>query len=92
MLGEMVAVKPRLVIGLDKPKPLLEVPRQRYSAVVQMVENPKAHMPSGQAVASIASAIFSAVIKVGKLVLAQGTVGNSDASTTRNPLTPRTRP
>ena len=34
---------------------------------------------------SIMSLIFSAVIKVGKLVLAQGTHGNSEASTTRNP-------
>jgi hypothetical protein len=44
------------------------------------------------AAASIASAIFSAVIRVGKLVLAHGTAGNSEASTTRRPLTPRTRP
>jgi hypothetical protein len=42
--------------------------------------------------ATIASAIFSAVIKVGKLVLAHGTTGNSEASTTRSPPTPRTRP
>ena len=31
------------------------------------------------------SLIFSAVISVGKLVLAQGTAGNSEASTTRRP-------
>jgi hypothetical protein len=37
----------------------------------------------GHAAASIASAIFSAVIKVGKFVSARGTTGNSDASTTR---------
>jgi hypothetical protein len=42
--------------------------------------------------ASIASAIFSAVIKVGKLVSAQGNTGNSEASTTRKPATLRTRP
>ena len=42
--------------------------------------------------ANIASLIFSAVIRVGKLVLAQGTAGNSEASTTRRPETPRTRP
>src|SRR6516165_5385822 len=46
----------------------------------------------GHAAASIASAIFSAVIKVGKLVSAQGTTGNTDASTTRRPPTPRTLP
>src|SRR5215813_15038967 len=40
----------------------------------------------------IASAIFSAVISVGKLVLAQGTTGKIEASTTRKPSTPRTRP
>ena len=39
-----------------------------------------------------ASAIFSAVIKVGKFVLAQGTTGNTEASTTRRPCTPLTRP
>src|SRR3954462_7986471 len=42
--------------------------------------------------AKMASAIFSAVIRTGKLVLAQGTCGNTEASTTRNPPTPRTRP
>jgi len=41
---------------------------------------------------SIMSLIFSAVIRVGKLVLAQGTQGNSEASTTLSPVTPRTRP
>src|SRR5215475_624235 len=40
----------------------------------------------------IASAIFSAVISVGKLVLAQGTTGKIEASTTRRPCTPLTRP
>jgi hypothetical protein len=33
----------------------------------------------------IASAIFSAVISTGKLVLAQGTTGKIEASTTRKP-------
>src|SRR6185312_4977695 len=37
-------------------------------------------------------AIFSAVMKVGKLVLAQGTIGKIEASTTRRPCTPLTRP
>src|ERR1700744_6413192 len=45
-----------------------------------------------QVPAKIASAIFSAVISTGKLVLAQGTTGNTEASTTRRPSTPRTRP
>ena len=53
---------------------------------VQTTTNPKAYR------SSIMSLIFSAVISVGKLVLAQGTAGNSEASTTRSPATPRTRP
>jgi hypothetical protein len=40
----------------------------------------------------IAAAIFSADIRVGKLVLAQGTTGKIEASTTRRPWTPLTRP
>ena len=46
---------------------------------------------AGQA-ATIASAIFSAVISVGKFVLAHGTTGKIDASTARSPCTPLTRP
>jgi hypothetical protein len=37
-------------------------------------------------------AIFSATIIVGKLVFAHGIIGNMEASTTRNPGTPRTIP
>src|SRR6202158_2911913 len=40
----------------------------------------------------MASAIFSAAIRVGKLVLAHGTTGKIQASTTRKPCTPFTRP
>src|SRR5258705_9515408 len=40
----------------------------------------------------MASAIFSAAIRVGKLVLAHGTTGKIEASTTRKPCTPLTRP
>src|ERR1700755_2281337 len=40
----------------------------------------------------IAAAIFSAAIRVGKLVLAHGTTGKIEASTTRKPCTPLTRP
>src|ERR1700724_2653882 len=40
----------------------------------------------------MASAIFSAAIRVGKLVLAHGTTGQIEASTTRKPCTPLTRP
>src|SRR5215471_9982287 len=40
----------------------------------------------------IASAIFSAVMSTGKLVLAHGTTGKIEASTTRKPCTPLTRP
>ena len=40
----------------------------------------------------MASAIFSAAISVGKFVLAHGTSGKIEASTTRKPSTPRTRP
>src|ERR1700680_3920237 len=40
----------------------------------------------------MASAIFSAAIRVGKLVLAQGTTGKIEASTTRKPCIPLTRP
>jgi hypothetical protein len=40
---------------------------------------------------SNSSAIFSATIRVGALVFAPGTTGKIDASTTRNPSTPRTR-
>src|SRR5262245_29223943 len=42
--------------------------------------------------AIIAAEIFSAVMSVGKLVLAQGTTGNTEASTTRRLCTPLTRP
>src|SRR6185437_8911092 len=42
--------------------------------------------------ARIACEIFSAVIRVGKFVLAQGTIGKIEASTTRRPCTPLTRP
>src|SRR6516225_10494947 len=97
VLGEMVAVKARAIVGLDQLQALLEQLAEGDPAVVQMIEDPKAHClvsyaKGGYAAASIASAIFSAVIKVGKLVLAPGTTGNSDASTTRKPPTPRTRP
>ena len=123
MLGEMIAVETGTIVRFDELQPLLEMPGQRQPAVVQMVENPKAHLTflalslraersnlgplaldvarllrrcaarnDIYAAASIASAIFSAVIRVGKLVLAQGTAGKSEASTTRRPLTPRTRP
>src|SRR4029450_2674345 len=40
----------------------------------------------------IAAAIFSADIRTGKLVLAHGTTGKIEASTTRRPWTPLTRP
>src|SRR3979411_3040425 len=40
----------------------------------------------------MAAAIFSAAIRVGKLVLAHGTTGKIEASTTRKPCTPLTRP
>src|SRR5215207_8732924 len=40
----------------------------------------------------MASAIFSAAISVGKFVLAHGTSGKIEASTTRKASTPRTRP
>src|SRR5688500_11113051 len=43
-------------------------------------------------VAVIAAEIFSADISVGKLVLAHGTTGKIEASTTRRPCTPLTRP
>src|SRR5579872_1626619 len=42
--------------------------------------------------ARIASDTFSAVISTGKFVLAHGTTGKIEASVTRNPVTPRTRP
>src|SRR6476646_9219620 len=48
----------------------------------------QAYFPS----CTIPSAIVSAVMRVGKLVLAQGTRGKIEASTTRRPSTPRTRP
>ena len=134
VLGQMVAIEPGAIIGLDQLQPVLEMPGQRLPAVVQMVENPKTHVAASPCLlspaarktviaseatqsrdardrpsrllrrfaprndvaeihcATIASAIFSAVIKVGKLVLAHGTTGNSEASTTRSPPTPRTRP
>src|SRR5262249_43704063 len=40
----------------------------------------------------IASATFSASMRVGKLVLPRGKVGMIEASTTRRPAKPRTRP
>src|SRR5262245_6039972 len=95
VLGQVIAVEPGAIVGLDELQPLLKMPGQRFPAVVQMVEDPKTHLPPpyvAHAAASIASAIFSAVIRVGKFVLAQGTVGNGEASTTRSPSTPRTRP
>ena len=41
---------------------------------------------------TIAAAIFSADISTGKLVLAHGTTGKIEASTTRRPWTALTRP
>ena len=43
VLGEMIAVEPGAVIGLDQPEPVLEMPRQRQPAVVEMVEDPELH-------------------------------------------------
>src|SRR5271170_1019261 len=45
VLGQMVAIEPAAVVRLDQPQPILEVPGQRLPAVVQMVENPKTHLP-----------------------------------------------
>src|SRR6516165_11858445 len=74
--------------GRDSFEQLAEL----HPVMVEAIEVAKRIFGSGHAAASIASAIFSAVIKVGKLVSAQGTTGNSDASTTRRPPTPRTLP
>jgi len=43
MLGQMIAVKPGSIVGLDQLQPVLEMPGQRLPAVVQMVEYTKAH-------------------------------------------------
>ncbi len=43
VLGEMVAVEPGAVIGLDQLQPLLEELADRHTAIIQMVEDPEAH-------------------------------------------------
>src|ERR1041384_7775869 len=45
MLGKMVAVEAGAVVRLDELQPLLEMPGQRLPAVVQMIEDPKTHIP-----------------------------------------------
>jgi len=42
VLGEMVAVKARAIVGFDQLQPLLEEPAERHPAVVEVVEYPKA--------------------------------------------------
>ena len=67
-------------------------PRSQRRSLIWADAPPKGCAPTQFARSAIASAIFSAVISVGKLVLAQGTSGKIEASTTRRPSTPRTRP
>src|SRR5260221_10863313 len=43
MLGQVVAVEPGAVVGLDQPEPVLEMAPERPAAVVEMVEDPEAH-------------------------------------------------
>src|ERR1700730_15879851 len=43
VLGEMVAVKPRAIVSLDKLEPLFEMLAERQAAVVQVVKDPKLH-------------------------------------------------
>src|SRR5207237_312228 len=43
VLGEMVAIEPGPVVGLDQLQPLLEELADGHIAVVQMVKDPEAH-------------------------------------------------
>ena len=43
VLGEMVAVEPGAVIGLDQLEPLLEELADGHAVIVQMIKDPKAH-------------------------------------------------
>src|SRR5690242_14356112 len=52
----------------------------------------RGQLPKRRVAHAIAAAIFSADISTGKLVLAQGTTGKIEASATRSPWTPLTRP
>jgi hypothetical protein len=82
--------RPRPLLAKDRIGHGLVKPDEQHSSLCRNQETAAPVLANHQA--SIMSAIFSAVIKVGKLVSAQGNTGNSEASTTRNPVTPRTRP
>jgi hypothetical protein len=60
VLGEMVTVEPRPVIGFDQLQPLLEELAQRHPAIVQMIKDPEAHLllPAGRSAATRALARF----------------------------------
>src|SRR6516162_5592116 len=43
MFGEVVAVEPGAVVGLDQLQPRLKMLGERHAAIIQMIENTEAH-------------------------------------------------
>ena len=46
MLGQVIAVKPKPIIGLDELQPLLDLLLERHAGIVHVFENAELHVSS----------------------------------------------